>query len=73
MNLIAKLEKVSKIEFMTGELAAVTKVSQQAANSHIKLMLNYGLVCEIPNVEDGRIKRYLIKDPVVKMKIEGNV
>ena len=71
MGLIAKLEKVAKSEFLVSDLASVTKVGPQAASSHIKLMLKYGLVAEIPNPEDGRIKKYLINDPVVKMIIEG--
>lgn len=70
-KIVGELLKVHKVEFETKDLIEAFKISSQAANRKIQIMLGYGLIEEI--VAGTRAKQYKLREPRIAYMISNEL
>lgn len=71
-NIVNKILQVGKPSFLSTDYAARFKVIANTANSHIKIMKDYGLI-EDEKQTISKTKKYIVTDPKLIYLIENQV
>ena len=69
-NVIGKILAVGKAIFEFQDLGNVTRTKKQTTMSHLKIMLSYGLIAELPK-SNHKNRTYKVLDPKIKWMIKS--
>lgn len=70
-KIVKEVLRVQKIEFQTKDLIDTFKISSQAANSKIRIMLSYGIIEDV--TVGSRAKQYQVVEPRIEYLIKNNM
>lgn len=72
MSIINRILRINRSVFKGTDLASVYKFSSQSANSYVKIMKGYGLICDTDDTSSGP-REFEVKDPKIKLMINKKI
>lgn len=72
VSIVKKILKVGKTTFKSSDLVSEFKFSTQSANSYIKIMKDYGLICDNEQIVSVP-KEYIVIDPKLVYLIDNSI